>query len=130
VLSPSQCKAGLLPEQPAGEREQKSVGAVREAERRDRDGERRESEDGLESSPSRSEEGDHDEEGCEHVEHRHNRPFLSTPSPFHHYKLRSSIGFGGRSRMGPRVESIRRFLGRGFEKGLIPHRQELEFVVG
>jgi 1,4-dihydroxy-6-naphthoate synthase len=27
-------------------------------------------------------------------------------------------------------ESIRRFLGRGFEKGLIPHRQELEFVVG
>jgi 1,4-dihydroxy-6-naphthoate synthase len=26
-------------------------------------------------------------------------------------------------------ESIRRFLGRGFELGLIPHRQELEFVV-
>lgn len=26
-------------------------------------------------------------------------------------------------------ESIRRFLGRGFEQGLIPHRQELEFVV-
>ncbi len=26
-------------------------------------------------------------------------------------------------------ESIRRFLGRAFEKGLIPHRQELEFVV-
>jgi 1,4-dihydroxy-6-naphthoate synthase len=26
-------------------------------------------------------------------------------------------------------ESIRRFLGRGFERGLIPHRQELEFVV-
>jgi 1,4-dihydroxy-6-naphthoate synthase len=25
-------------------------------------------------------------------------------------------------------ESIRRFLGRGFERGLIPHRQELEFV--
>jgi 1,4-dihydroxy-6-naphthoate synthase len=25
-------------------------------------------------------------------------------------------------------ESIRRFLGRGFEEGLIPHRQELEFV--
>ena len=26
-------------------------------------------------------------------------------------------------------ESIRRFLGQGFERGLIPHRQELEFVV-
>ncbi len=26
-------------------------------------------------------------------------------------------------------ESIRRFLGRAFEQGLIPHRQELEFVV-
>ena len=26
-------------------------------------------------------------------------------------------------------ESIRRFLGRGFENGIIPHRQELEFVV-
>ena len=26
-------------------------------------------------------------------------------------------------------ESIRRFLGAGFERGLIPHRQELEFVV-
>ncbi len=26
-------------------------------------------------------------------------------------------------------ESIRRFLGQAFEKGLIPHRQELEFVV-
>src|SRR6267143_3487085 len=26
-------------------------------------------------------------------------------------------------------ESIRRFLARGFERGLIPHRQELEFVV-
>lgn len=26
-------------------------------------------------------------------------------------------------------ESIRRFLGRGFESGLLPHRQELEFVV-
>jgi 1,4-dihydroxy-6-naphthoate synthase len=26
-------------------------------------------------------------------------------------------------------ESIRRFLGRGYEMGLIPHRQELEFVV-
>jgi len=26
-------------------------------------------------------------------------------------------------------ESIRRFLGRAFERGLIPHRQELEFVV-
>jgi 1,4-dihydroxy-6-naphthoate synthase len=25
-------------------------------------------------------------------------------------------------------ESIRRFLGKGFERGLIPHRQELEFV--
>jgi len=25
-------------------------------------------------------------------------------------------------------ETIRRFLGRAFEKGLIPHRQELEFV--
>ena len=25
-------------------------------------------------------------------------------------------------------ESIRRFLGRAFESGLIPHRQELEFV--
>ncbi len=26
-------------------------------------------------------------------------------------------------------EAIRRFLGRGFEEGLLPHRQELEFVV-
>ncbi len=26
-------------------------------------------------------------------------------------------------------ESIRRFLGQAFEHGLIPHRQELEFVV-
>ena len=26
-------------------------------------------------------------------------------------------------------ESIRRFLGQGFERGLLPHRQELEFVV-
>jgi 1,4-dihydroxy-6-naphthoate synthase len=26
-------------------------------------------------------------------------------------------------------ESIRRFLGQAFERGLIPHRQELEFVV-
>ncbi len=26
-------------------------------------------------------------------------------------------------------ESIRRFLGKGFERGLIPHRQELEFVL-
>jgi 1,4-dihydroxy-6-naphthoate synthase len=26
-------------------------------------------------------------------------------------------------------ESIRRFLGKGFERGLLPHRQELEFVV-
>jgi 1,4-dihydroxy-6-naphthoate synthase len=25
-------------------------------------------------------------------------------------------------------ESIRRFLGRGYERGLIPHKQELEFV--
>ena len=25
-------------------------------------------------------------------------------------------------------ESIRRFLGRGFDQGLIPHRQDLEFV--
>jgi 1,4-dihydroxy-6-naphthoate synthase len=25
-------------------------------------------------------------------------------------------------------ESIRRFLGRAFESGIIPHRQELEFV--
>jgi 1,4-dihydroxy-6-naphthoate synthase len=28
----------------------------------------------------------------------------------------------------PGRESIRRFLGRAFERGLIPHRQELEFV--
>jgi len=26
-------------------------------------------------------------------------------------------------------ESIRRFLGRAFERGFIPHRQELEFVL-
>jgi hypothetical protein len=27
-----------------------------------------------------------------------------------------------------RRETIRRFLGKAFERGLIPHRQELEFV--
>ena len=26
-------------------------------------------------------------------------------------------------------ESIRRFLGQAYERGLIPHRQDLEFVV-
>jgi 1,4-dihydroxy-6-naphthoate synthase len=35
-----------------------------------------------------------------------------------------TLDYGERGR-----ESIRRFLGRGFERGLIPHRQELEFVV-
>jgi len=34
-----------------------------------------------------------------------------------------TLDYGDRGR-----ESIRRFLGRGFERGLIPHRQELEFV--
>ncbi len=35
-----------------------------------------------------------------------------------------TLDYGERGR-----ESIRRFLGLGFERGLIPHRQELEFVV-
>jgi 1,4-dihydroxy-6-naphthoate synthase len=35
-----------------------------------------------------------------------------------------TLDYGDRGR-----ESIRRFLGRAFERGLIPHRQELEFVV-
>ncbi len=35
-----------------------------------------------------------------------------------------TLDYGERGR-----ESIRRFLGRAFEEGLIPHRQELEFVV-
>jgi len=35
-----------------------------------------------------------------------------------------TLDYGKRGR-----ESIRRFLGLGFERGLIPHRQELEFVV-
>ena len=35
-----------------------------------------------------------------------------------------TLDYGERGR-----ESIRRFLGKGFERGLIPHRQELEFVV-
>jgi 1,4-dihydroxy-6-naphthoate synthase len=35
-----------------------------------------------------------------------------------------TLDYGQRGR-----ESIRRFLGRAFERGLIPHRQELEFVV-
>jgi len=35
-----------------------------------------------------------------------------------------TLDYGERGR-----ESIRRFLGRAFESGLIPHRQELEFVV-
>ena len=35
-----------------------------------------------------------------------------------------TLDYGERGR-----ESIRRFLGQGFERGLIPHRQELEFVV-
>jgi 1,4-dihydroxy-6-naphthoate synthase len=34
-----------------------------------------------------------------------------------------TLDYGERGR-----ESIRRFLGRGFERGLIPHRQDLEFV--
>src|SRR5690349_6525394 len=34
-----------------------------------------------------------------------------------------TLDYGDRGR-----ESIRRFLGRAFERGLIPHRQELEFV--
>jgi 1,4-dihydroxy-6-naphthoate synthase len=29
----------------------------------------------------------------------------------------------------PGREAIRRFLGQAYERGLIPHRQELEFVV-
>jgi 1,4-dihydroxy-6-naphthoate synthase len=35
-----------------------------------------------------------------------------------------TLDYGERGR-----ESIRRFLGRAFERGLIPHRQELEFVI-
>jgi 1,4-dihydroxy-6-naphthoate synthase len=35
-----------------------------------------------------------------------------------------TLGYGERGR-----EAIRRFLGQAFERGLIPHRQELEFVV-
>jgi 1,4-dihydroxy-6-naphthoate synthase len=35
-----------------------------------------------------------------------------------------TLDYGERGR-----ESIRRFLGAGFERGLLPHRQELEFVV-
>ncbi len=35
-----------------------------------------------------------------------------------------TLDYGERGR-----EAIRRFLGAGFEKGLLPHRQELEFVV-
>ena len=35
-----------------------------------------------------------------------------------------TLDYGERGR-----ESIRRFLGRAYERGLIPHRQELEFVV-
>ncbi len=35
-----------------------------------------------------------------------------------------TLDYGERGR-----ESIRRFLGTGFERGLLPHRQELEFVV-
>jgi len=35
-----------------------------------------------------------------------------------------TLDYGARGR-----ESIRRFLGQAFERGLIPHRQELEFVV-
>jgi 1,4-dihydroxy-6-naphthoate synthase len=35
-----------------------------------------------------------------------------------------TLDYGERGR-----ESIRRFLGRAFERGLIPHRPELEFVV-
>jgi 1,4-dihydroxy-6-naphthoate synthase len=35
-----------------------------------------------------------------------------------------TLDYGERGR-----EAIRRFLGRGFEEGLLPHRQELEFVV-
>ena len=34
-----------------------------------------------------------------------------------------TLDYGDRGR-----EAIRRFLGRAFERGLIPHRQELEFV--
>jgi 1,4-dihydroxy-6-naphthoate synthase len=36
-----------------------------------------------------------------------------------------TLDYGERGR-----ESIRRFLGQAFERGLIPHRQELEFVAG
>ncbi len=36
-----------------------------------------------------------------------------------------TLDYGERGR-----ESIRRFLGLGFERGLLPHRQELEFVTG
>jgi len=36
-----------------------------------------------------------------------------------------TLDYGERGR-----ESIRRFLGQAFERGIIPHRQELEFVVG
>ncbi len=35
-----------------------------------------------------------------------------------------TLDYGDRGR-----EAIRRFLGQGFERGLLPHRQELEFVV-
>jgi 1,4-dihydroxy-6-naphthoate synthase len=35
-----------------------------------------------------------------------------------------TLDYGERGR-----EAIRRFLGLGFERGLLPHRQELEFVV-
>jgi 1,4-dihydroxy-6-naphthoate synthase len=35
-----------------------------------------------------------------------------------------TLDYGDRGR-----EAIRRFLGQAFEHGLIPHRQELEFVV-
>jgi 1,4-dihydroxy-6-naphthoate synthase len=35
-----------------------------------------------------------------------------------------TLDYGERGR-----ESIRRFLGQGFERGILPHRQELEFVV-
>jgi len=35
-----------------------------------------------------------------------------------------TLDYGERGR-----EAIRQFLGLGFERGLLPHRQELEFVV-
>src|SRR5271166_5788223 len=40
------------------------------------------------------------------------------------YVIHWTLDYGERGR-----EAIRRFLGRGFEKGFLPHRQELEFVV-